>query len=161
MRVRGDYYGYQVNDPCNPLYYGETEDYTVTIVNPVACAGTPAPGNTLSTSGQVCSGASFTLSLQNSFYAVTGLSYQWQSSPDGVTFTDISGATSSTYSASQTAATWYHCVVTCSNSALSANSSDLQVTMGFISCYCTPTYNYKWHLQLLPYQCFHIGNNLK
>src|SRR5262249_36773865 len=30
MRVRMDY-GNNVNDPCNPLYYGETEDYTVTI----------------------------------------------------------------------------------------------------------------------------------
>jgi hypothetical protein len=55
MRVRADLNN-GVYDPCNPLYYGETEDYTVTIVNPVACAGTPAPGNTLSTSGQVCSG---------------------------------------------------------------------------------------------------------
>jgi hypothetical protein len=217
MRVRSDHSSYPVNDPCNPLYYGETEDYTVTIacghnitasagangsispagtsivncgdslvytITPDAnyivddvlvdgtsvgavtsytftniqanhtisvtfkhppCSGAPAPGNTISTVTTICPSTSFTLSLQNDFSLVSGITYQWQSSPDGITFTDISGATSSTYATSQSAAIWYHCVVTCTASGQSTTSSDLKVDLtSYLSCYCTPGNNYNY-----------------
>lgn len=90
------------------------------------CSGTPSPGNTISSSNPVCPATSFNLSLQNSTSG-TGVTYQWQSSPDNSTWTNISGATSSTYTATQTVATWYRCNVTCSGNT--GTSTPLQVTI--------------------------------
>ncbi|MBP7184375.1 MAG: T9SS type A sorting domain-containing protein [Saprospiraceae bacterium] len=102
-----------------------------------ACSGTPAPGNTLSSTNPVCSGNAFTLSLQNSTLG-TGVTYQWQSSPDGSIWTDISGANNSTYTTTQTSATYYRCNVTCSGNT--GASTALQVTMNnFMNCYCVTT----------------------
>src|SRR5204862_231018 len=81
--------------------------------------------------------------LQNDFSAIRNLTFQWQSSTNGITFTDISGATAPTYVTTQSVTTWYHCVITCQNSGLSSTSSDLQVAgTSFLSCYCTPASNY-------------------
>lgn len=52
------------------------------------CSGTPAPGNTLSTSNSLCSGDAVTLSLQNAIDSY-GLTYRWQSSPDNSTWSNI------------------------------------------------------------------------
>ncbi|MEO0312120.1 MAG: hypothetical protein RIQ89_1777, partial [Bacteroidota bacterium] len=102
------------------------------------CSGTPTVGNALSSAPSVCSGVNFNLSM-SSVQTDPGTSYQWQSSPDGVTYTDITGATNATYTTSQTAATYYQCVVTCSFSTLSATTSAVQVTMNApTTCYCTP-----------------------
>jgi hypothetical protein len=67
------------------------------------------------------------------------LTYLWQSSPDNITYTAISGANSAGYSTTQTAATWYRRITTCTASALSSNSAATQVTMNpsLFSCYCT------------------------
>jgi hypothetical protein len=92
----------------------------------------PAPGNTLSSEQSVCVSTSFTLSLQNS---LTGATYQWQSSPDNSTWTNISGATSATYAnPGITSATWYRCRVTRCGS-LTTDSNPLQITMQ--TCYCS------------------------
>ena len=80
-----------------------------------ACSGTPAPGNTVSSANPVCASVAFTLSLQN--FSGTGVTYQWQSSPNNSNWTNISGATNATYNTSQTSATYYQCVVTCSGSS--------------------------------------------
>jgi hypothetical protein len=148
MRVRSELSGYSTpTDPCNPTYYGETEDYTLTVVALPACTGTPAPGNTLSSSGtSVCSGVSFTLSVQNPVIA-SGVTYQWQSSTDGTTYTNIGGATSSTYTGSQTSAKYYKCVITCSGN--SGTSTPLNLTMNAAAnCQCIPpasVYNCQWY----------------
>ena len=110
---------------------------TFTWTPPVPCTGTPVPGTTISTANPACSGVSFTLSLQNN-PAVTGLTYQWQSSPDGITWTNIAGATNSTYTTSQTTITYYQCIVICL-AGTPATSTPLQVTMNSpTNCYCTP-----------------------
>lgn len=117
-------------------FYGETEDYCFTVTVPPPCAGTPAPGNTLSSLASVCSGQAFNLSLQNNV-AAAGITYQWQSSPDNVTWTNITGATLPTRAQTQTSGTWYRCEVTCSNSGQTGTSNPLQVNMApFSSCYC-------------------------
>ena len=122
---------------CGTYGWGETEDYSVNIISNIACSGTPAPGNTLSNANPACSGVNFTLSVSNSF-PFLGISYQWQSSPNNIIYTNIAGATSPTLTTSQTAATYYRLAVTCSNSSLTGTSTPLQVTMNsFINCYCT------------------------
>ncbi|MFN4246554.1 MAG: GEVED domain-containing protein [Flavipsychrobacter sp.] len=121
--------------PCSFQYGGEIEDYVVVITgSTVACSGTPAPGTTVSTANPVCPSQSFTLSFTNTISG-SGVSYQWQSSPNGSTWTNIAGATSTTYATTQTATTFYRCAVTCSSNT--GFSSTLQVTQNnFLSCYC-------------------------
>jgi subtilisin-like proprotein convertase family protein len=105
-----------------------------------ACSGTPTPGNTVSTPATVCPGVNFTLSLQNTTSG-SGVTYQWQSSSDGTTWSDITGATSSTLVRNQTSATYYRCRVTCSGNT--GASSSLLVPMAPTSaCYCNPTYSF-------------------
>ncbi|MBS1506686.1 MAG: hypothetical protein JSS79_08575 [Bacteroidetes bacterium] len=55
-------------------------------------------------------------------------SYQWQNSTDGATFSNVSGATTSTYTAPAITSTTYYRVVVSSN-GVSANSSSLQVSV--------------------------------
>ncbi len=100
----------------------------------VPCAGTPTPGNTVSTVATTCPTVPFTLSLQNPASGV-GITYQWQSSATGVTgsFTNITGATNATLTTSLTASTYYQAIVSCG--ASSATSTPVQVVA--LTCYCT------------------------
>lgn len=61
-------------------------------------------GTASASSSSVCSGGSSTLSLTGN----SGTPIQWQSSNDNTTFTDITGATSSTYIATNLTATKYY-----------------------------------------------------
>ena len=118
--------------------WGETEDYCFTVSAAVDCAGTPNPGSTLSTLPNPCSTESFTLSLQN-LTSGSGVSYQWQTSPDGTAWTNAGAAPNSpSWTLTHAAATWYRCVVTCGPSAQSTESNGLLV--GTSICFCTPVY---------------------
>ena len=115
-----------------PAFFGGS----VTLTANFPCAGTPAPGNTLSTLASACPGTNFTLSLQN-LTDGTGVTYQWQSSPDGTTWTNITGATNATYTTTLTAATYYRCNVTCSGNTTASNPIQVALTPPS-GCYCTP-----------------------
>jgi hypothetical protein len=83
-------------------------DYT-----PPPCSGLPAPGATIVSESSVCSGSSVNLSFQN-VEPFTGFAYQWQSSPDGDSWSNISGATNTSHStAGLTEDTYFRCQVTC------------------------------------------------
>ena len=111
--------------------------YTFTPPNP--CTGTPIPGNTLSSNVSICSGVNFTLSIANQT-AGSGVTYLWQTSPDGSTWSNTTG-TSSSFTTSQTAATYYQCVVTCTATSSTATSTPVLVGLNSGSaCYCIPTY---------------------
>ncbi|MEN9742466.1 MAG: hypothetical protein RLZZ65_271 [Bacteroidota bacterium] len=96
------------------------------------CSGTPAPGNTLASVNPVSGGSATVLTLQNTTSG-SGVTYQWKSSTDNITFNTISGANSATYSVIPTAPTYYVCDVTCSGTTTTSNP--LQVNLA----YCTPT----------------------
>lgn len=118
---------------------GYTLDVDAAVCSSGPCSGTPAPGNTIATPAAICPGTNFTLTLQNNTPG-TGVTYQWQSAPaNSGPWTNISGATNSTYTGTQTSATWYRCNVTCSGNT--GTSTPVQVTMAPLSsCYCTTTY---------------------
>ena len=97
-----------------------------------ACSGTPNPGTTIATPSAVTSGGTTVLSLQNSTPG-TGVTYVWQSSPNNTTWTAITGATSSTYTATVTAGTYYRCLVTCTG----ATGTSTPVLVSLV--YCTPS----------------------
>jgi hypothetical protein len=109
-----------------------------------------APDNTLSLNTNLgtpliasnttnsCSGQAFAINLTNPKPSSTGV--QWESSPDNVTFTPIVGASANTLTTSQTADTYYRCVVGCGANNFTSNV--LQVTMAFPNtCYCAPSYS--------------------
>jgi hypothetical protein len=101
------------------------------------CSGTPEAGTSTSSSTAVCPTSSFALSLSGATLA-SGLTYQWQSSIDGITYTDIPNATLSSFSTSQTADTYYQCIVTCTGSGSQDISTPVLVsTNSFVNCYCS------------------------
>ncbi len=137
LRVR-DNYGSVPPSSCGSITFGETKDFRLTVIAATNCSGAPAASNTLSTSNPVCSGVNFTLSLSVT-YLNLGITYQWQSSSNGSTYNNISGATSYSYTTTQSNATYYRCQITCTNSGQSINSTALQVNQNsFTNCYCTP-----------------------
>lgn len=91
------------------------------------CVGTPTPGNTIASSLIICSGNSVNLSLQNP-PSSSGITYQWKSSTDGTTYTNITGATNATLSVTPIQATFYKCDVTCANGPATATSTAIQIT---------------------------------
>lgn len=103
------------------------------------CTGTPVVGAASSTAASVCLDESFTVSVDP--VEGGGITYQWASSPDGLSYTDIIGATSPSYAAMQASATYYQCTVTCTASGESATSAAAYVTMNApMDCYCEPVY---------------------
>ncbi|MES2811278.1 MAG: T9SS type A sorting domain-containing protein [Bacteroidota bacterium] len=67
------------------------------------------------------------LSLQNNGDG-NGVTYQWQSSPDGVTYSNIGGAIAATSIANPVATTYYQCIVTCPNGPVTVISTPVVVT---------------------------------
>ncbi|MGZ4033258.1 MAG: T9SS type A sorting domain-containing protein [Bacteroidia bacterium] len=122
-----------------------TNQPQLTITYGFPCSGTPTAG-TASGPSSVCSGINFNLNIASS--GLTGLTYQWQSSPDGIApYVDIAGATGTTATVSQTASTFYQCVVTCTASGLSAISNAVSVTMNaaaYASIPYTETFEASW-----------------
>lgn len=92
-----------------------------------ACTGTPTGGTAVSDMSSVCLGGNFNLSLTGATVA-SGLTYQWQSSPNNTTWTNIPNATTPGYTATQAITTYYRCVVTCTATGGSAPSAGVQVT---------------------------------
>lgn len=120
--------------------YGEAEDYDIIVIPATNCSGTPVAGDAVSSSNAVCPGKSFVLSLVNNVID-GGIEYQWQSSPDGSTWSNLgSPQVSWTYSIGNLSAdTYYRCVATCTSAVASSTSTPIQVLLNaFVNCYCTP-----------------------
>ncbi|HBX50148.1 MAG TPA: hypothetical protein DEH02_03660, partial [Bacteroidales bacterium] len=113
---------------------------------PVSCSGTPTGGSASATPTSVCSGLTSVISVTGQT-STNGISFQWEQSADGSTgWTNVtggSGATTTSYTTpTLTTATYYRCKITCTNSGLSAYSSNALVSItSEFSCYCTPTYS--------------------
>jgi len=126
--------------PCTSPTWGEVEDYNVNIILTTLCSGTPTPGNTTTSANPVCSGINFTLGLSTPPSA-TGITYNWESAPDisGTPGTWVNaGGTNPTFTTSQTAATWYRCLVTCTPTSGSVYSTQLLENMNTLfNCYCS------------------------
>ncbi|MEP6711226.1 MAG: GEVED domain-containing protein [Ferruginibacter sp.] len=109
---------------------------SITFVNAFPCAGAPAPGNTVSSVSSACAGINLNLSLQNN-PAVTGLTYQWQSSAAVAgPYVNIAGATNATLSTSITANTYFQNVVTCAGGSSTTSTPKLVTLNPQSACYC-------------------------
>lgn len=123
--------GCGTTDPTNYATETSRPVLVVTYIAGAPCSGTPTPGNTLASANPVCANTNFSLSMQN-FTLGSGVTYQWQSSPDGITWTDITGATNFAATTSQANDTYYQCIVTCATGG-TGTSNPLLVTTG--QCY--------------------------
>lgn len=99
------------------------------------CAGTPDASDTVASAAVACNSEEIVLSL-SAFYG-NGIEYQWQTSSNGVDFTDVEeGGNSNSYSTLQEEDTWYQAVVTCTNGGESVTSTPILVTSTGLPCYC-------------------------
>ncbi|MFN5305894.1 MAG: GEVED domain-containing protein [Bacteroidota bacterium] len=134
MRVRCRYNAIPT-DPCTTYVFGEVEDYDVIVGAPIPCPGTPVAGIAAASDSSVCPNAPFNLSLSG-FSIGIGTAFQWQSSSDGINFTDIAGATNSFLNGeSITDTTYYRCKVFCNTNSVNSNVVMVGIN-GFFSCYC-------------------------
>ncbi|RYY12669.1 MAG: hypothetical protein EOO36_17085, partial [Cytophagaceae bacterium] len=138
-----------VTNPATGLALGTASDVALTNTTPLAavsygdrrptlritytptlpCTAPPTAGTATASATSVCAGTSVSLALSGSATG-SGLTVQWQSSATGVagSYTNITGATSSSYNTPLLAqTTYFRAVVTCSGQ--SANSTPVQVTV--------------------------------
>ncbi|MBU3681047.1 MAG: T9SS type A sorting domain-containing protein [Flavobacterium sp.] len=102
------------------------------------CSGLPTPGNTLSSSQNLCDGFPFDLSVENPTTDF-GIAYQWESSTDGLIYNPIANGFSAQLSTTQFGTHWYQCVVSCGASTQISTPILVTATPPSI-CYCVPTY---------------------
>jgi metal-sulfur cluster biosynthetic enzyme len=97
------------------------------------CVNPAVAGAAQSSVSNACSGATFVLSLNGNSLG-EGISIQWQSSPDNVSWTDIGTASSATtMNRTQTTSTYYRAGVSCSGGAVAYSTSVFVVTPALVS----------------------------
>lgn len=92
---------------------GQRPNIQMVLGGPILCVAPPGGGTIQGPAGAACSGLPFNLSVTGASFG-SGLTYQWESSPDGSTWTPIPSATAATLSISQGANTHYRRKITCS-----------------------------------------------
>ncbi len=113
--------GYSVSFPAGTL--GNTPRWftgSITFVPASPCTTPPNAGSAVTNATLACPNTAFGLSLQGASFG-TGLSYQWQSSTDSITWTSQVGATNSSFNTSALQNTFYRCIVTCNSVADTSN----------------------------------------
>jgi hypothetical protein len=109
---------------------------------PTPCAGTPVAGVTTASGNPVCAGTIVTVSTTGGSTGVTGLTYQWIRSTDGINYTNLPNGTGLTATDTINVAKYFRLIVTCTNSGLADTSAAYLVSLSApTSCYCTPTYS--------------------
>lgn len=134
-----------VSSPCYPSG-GEIEDYFVNIMSPSACTG-PGTPVVIANYNEFCVGKKVHCYLSGLSFG-TGQTYQWQRSPDNVSWTNLAGATDPVVADSVLAAAYYRCVVTCSGNQFLTSPIFINTRIPQ-ACYCisgcpTPQFNIGW-----------------
>ncbi|HEX5652831.1 MAG TPA: LamG-like jellyroll fold domain-containing protein, partial [Chitinophagaceae bacterium] len=88
------------------------------------CTEPPVPGNIVASANPVCLNTNFTLSTTGGSFG-SGQTYQWQISSDNSTWNNLSGATNSSLTTSQSTSNYYRVAVTCGTTTV--NSASIQV----------------------------------
>ncbi|HEU5364314.1 MAG TPA: GEVED domain-containing protein, partial [Hanamia sp.] len=117
------------------------DDVTLTQLNFPGCNNSIDPGLISASVTQTCNGASFILNNAGATFD-EGIRYAWQSSSDGITWTNITNGYELNQSCSVilNGKTFYRFVDTCLATGISKISNVIQVTPSpFINCYCTPS----------------------
>ena len=112
---------------------------------PTACSGTPVAGFTASNKDSVCANLPFNLYTTGATVG-TGLTYQWQDSMPGGSWTDIAGAIKFAYNVSGgiTTAKYFRRKITCGGVTTISDAKWIYVRP-FFECYCGPFVNTNLH----------------
>jgi len=100
----------------------------------VNVGATPNAGTTTASSSLACVGQSVSINLTGASSA-PGLTYQWQSSPDGSTWTSVPSATTSVLTQTFTGVTYYQAILSCASNT--AASAPAQVNLVGTNIYAT------------------------
>ncbi len=139
--------------PSTPSFYPRGFIGNITFIPAIPCSGVPTGGTITASVASACPSVNFTINATGMTVG-TGTAYQWQSSPDGFVWNDVSGQTSPTFIGSQTQALNYRLRVICTNGPDTAYSNSVFVGLNnFLTCYCTSgatatTYGYIKRVQL-------------
>ena len=114
--------------PLGTTTYGNNRpNIRITYTLPPTCNGTPNGGNAVTANASICPDVNFVVQLNNASQG-DGITYQWQVSTNGTTYTNIAGATTPSLTTSQNIDSYYQCVVTCGPSGQAGTSTPVQVT---------------------------------
>ncbi|GAA4748902.1 right-handed parallel beta-helix repeat-containing protein [Flavisolibacter ginsenosidimutans] len=126
--------------PCNATASaGQAHDYTLNITTLPPCSAPLIGGNAVSADASVCPTTSVQLSVNGATAGFSGVSFQWQSSPDGSNWTDISGAISTSLSTFQSSATYYRRLIQCAAGGSASSTAVLVGMKPLATCYCVPS----------------------
>jgi|JI10StandDraft_1071094.scaffolds.fasta_scaffold67287_3 hypothetical protein len=126
-KVGGNSNNVALNGTTAMATYGNRPNIRITFTPPAACSGMPTAGTVVASNTLLCSPQNVNLSLSGSTSA-SGLSYQWLSSPDGISWSPIPTATTIATTQSVTGTTYYQCAVACGTDV--ATSSTVTVNFG-------------------------------
>ncbi len=153
MRIQSRYYN-PTTGPCQTGFDGEVEDYTLNIIDPVPCAGTPTGGTASVNPTSDMPGANYIVSATG-YTIATGLTYQWQSNTNNAGWVNAGTATSiyASYTATApsplgTTVAW-RLMVTCNNSSVTSYSSIATFTSDTCRAQSTNNYNYFQSVQFV------------
>ncbi len=120
--------------PVTPGNYPRGFIGSITFVQAVECTAPPTAGDAEASVTQICPMTNFFVTIPSAA-GVTGQTYQWQSSTDDISYTDIPGAEGMNLTLSQSEATYYRAIVTCSG--MSDTTTPVFVDISpFMECYC-------------------------
>ena len=102
---------------------------SITFSSTIACTSPPVAGNTISTNINPCVGVPFTLNISGNTQ-LASQTYQWQSSLNGTSWTNIAGATTHSFTTTQSIITYYRCSVTCSGNTSYATPLKITTAAG-------------------------------
>ncbi len=105
----------------------------------VTVSGAPSGGTTVASATTPCGGGSVTYSLSGAS-TTYGLAYQWQSSLNGTTWTNLSGQTLSTTAQNVSTSTYFRCLLTCGTNTASSSALLTTVSSGGVSYATVPYY---------------------
>ncbi|MFN7013924.1 MAG: GEVED domain-containing protein, partial [Bacteroidia bacterium] len=136
MRVVANYLNTNPS-ACGADTYTEAEDYTINVVAPAACAGTPSAGTATVTPNTGWPGSTYIVAATG-YSIASNLTFQWQTSTDaGATWTNVGAPTSSyanyTATAPASGVVLWRLRVTCTNSSQSSNSTTATFTTMAVS----------------------------
>lgn len=115
---------------------------TVTCGNACTTGASFTGGSAVATPTVRCSAYTTSLSLSGGSTSDCNISYQWQSSPNNSTWTNIGGATALTATASVSATTYYRCVLACSGTTVASAAATASLQGGGCGCPASITLPY-------------------
>lgn len=102
-----------------------------------SCAGTPVAGTISGCPTSICPNVAYDMMISGAT-GDAGITYQWLSSADGITYSPVTAATTTSLHDSTNAQIYYLAVVTCTASGLTDTTPVVSVDTinPFLNCYC-------------------------